>query len=150
MGCKRAAQRDGLKGDEMTDKIIYVVSTNYEIDAVFDNRDDAEFYCRTLLGEIYIEEYPLNHMIQALRLGYRPYCIRMAYDGTVGSIERQHSLHGIEAPEDKTDFMAGGNMRTHVMSSDEKHAVKIANERRVRAITEGRWPGQGKHFKAQG
>jgi len=149
----------------MTDKIVYVVTEggdlDYTINGVFDNEDDAYLFAGEF-GDRMIE-CQLNPLMRQLRDGCNMvYFIRMEYDGTTSEIEATSSLDGLkdyfgqfndQGERIHLDPRKSGNlgqMRAYILARDEKHAVKIANERRVQAIAENRWPGQGKHFKAEG
>ncbi len=147
-------------------RTIYVVTSgcysDYNIDAVFDDKELAELYIKQFGGicddtDEYgsgprIEEYEVNASAWLVREGYYSWTVRMREDGSTVAVEKHTDTKPDESvwffrryfvqPKGKRGYFeeyGSPVMLTDVLAKDEQHAVKIANERRVRAIAENRW-----------
>jgi len=125
--------------------IIYAVNSGtysgYSIDALFESKDLAEAYMKTfpLNHDVYneLEEFTLNPYLQQLRKGYSPFEVRMDKDGNVTDtsiVEYSFQYKYIN------DIHFDNNiLRMYILASDEKHAIKIVNEKRLQLIAENNW-----------
>ena len=128
-------------------KTIYIVSSgcysDYHIDAVFDSKELAEKFVETFNennmfhNQMRIEEWELNPLKKELKKDFNPYFVRMKRNGD--TIEIGGCIYPSDYIEKETKLDYEGNMLTYVMARDEKHAIKIANERRVQFIASGQW-----------
>jgi len=123
----------------MAKKKVYICTSgeysDYGIDAVFDNKADADEFCATFGNNYQIEEWPLgSKSLAPARRGLMPYLIRMTIKGEVFEITKKTSIYYAENASKKYFSSDGENIVTSVWARDEKHAVKIANERRTKAI----------------
>jgi hypothetical protein len=122
-------------------KKVYVVThgsySDYAIDAVFDNKTDADEYAAQINSDV--EEWDLNPEF-LYENGSRAYNVMINRDGDSEvryggyGTNRFSYRKGMELG--KNDFIADFTIRCR---GDEKHAVKIANERRLMLIASGDW-----------
>lgn len=125
-------------------KKIYVVTcgeySDYGIEAIFDNKELAEKFISCF--EWYdwhqptVEEWELNPLKKEIKSGLNPFFVRMGKDGVtldVHKVEDFPSFIGLA----RFDFT--NNMYISCMAKDEKHAIKIANEKRLMLIAENKW-----------
>ena len=89
--------------------------------------------------EMSIEEWSLNPYSLEIRKGYKPFFVRMAKDGEVLEILESDSTYGFRDTNDNYCFDIHNNIYTHVWAKDEKHAIKITNEKRTMAIANNQW-----------
>ena len=127
----------------MENKIIYAVTSgcysDYRIDALFDTKELAEKFIKSVNNRDFndIEEYDLNPKEYELNNNYKVYFIRMDEKGNVLHIEETDNTYSIF--NDNVGYCVKRNMYTTVWAKDEKHAVKIANERRINEISLNRF-----------
>lgn len=83
-----------------------------------------------------IEEYELDQDAQVIREGLKLWTVEMLRDGT--TIRVNPNVHGDPT---KSYILRGGSRPTlfYCYAKDEKHAVKIANERRVQLLASNLW-----------
>lgn len=122
---------------------IYVVTADeysgYHIKAVFDEKELAEKYIKMLGGDpddIRIEEYPINPNKHELTNGYKPFFLKMTRDGKAFEVNKDLEYY-FNCGNIEIDFQ--GNMRISMFAKDEKHAIKIANEKRLQVIAGNHW-----------
>lgn len=128
----------------MEDKIIYAVSSgcysDYRIDALFDNIELAQKFINSF-KEIRdfndVEEYDLNPLENEIKNGYTPYFIRMDKIGNCTEIKAMDNTYNCFS--DRVGYCIKGEMYTHIWAKDEKHAIKICNERRINEISLNRF-----------
>lgn len=135
-------------------KNVYIVTrgeySDYGMEAVFSTKKLAEKYLTALgiiryqsdKGEIsysrgnydtyYIEEWPINANLNNLKSGKIPFLVSMNREGKALQVSK--NVIGNDA------FLLNYNkiLKT-VWAKDEKHAVKIVNEKRVQMIANGDW-----------
>ena len=133
----------------MSDKMAYIVTegeySDYSIRAVYDNQADAEAHVARWGGQV--EEYEINALTDALHGdGREAYVVKMRRDGDVLDVEVECGLYAYEYARLRSSWVSVSPKQPvalgvfHVLARDKQHAIKIANERRTRAIAEGRWP----------
>jgi hypothetical protein len=114
--------------------------SDYHIAGVFSSRKNAEAMA-AFMSDANIVEWQIDPFIDKLNKGLVIYEIEMRYNGNVEELQRMERGSSYEL-----DSLELGN-RLHVFDNiikgavwarDEKHAVKIANEFRTRAIAEGK------------
>ena len=131
---------------------VYLVSSgcysDYRVRAVFNDREMAEEFVERFSGiddyddKMYVEEWKLNPDIPQIRAGLVAFQVKMARDGTtiearpLEDIERSDY---IGAPSACNRDYGRGFMICRHYAKDTKHAVKIANEKRVQLIANGEW-----------
>lgn len=130
-------------------KKIYVVTSgaysDYGIDAVFDTEELAKKYIASFnkggFYEMFIEEWILNPNKEEIKEGRKAYRIRMDKQGNTTEIEWSNSAFGFkEKIGDGISFTYNNQfMNCYCFAKDDKHAVKIANERRIQYIASGSW-----------
>ena len=127
------------------ERIIYAVSdgsySDYGVIAIFEDEQKAEAF-RKWHGYDYVEEFPLNPELPAMRPGWNLYQFSMDRSGDT---EHMQLLHEPASTEHKTEIdyysnYIGSHLWCVVVARDELHAVKIANEKRVQFIAENAWP----------
>lgn len=130
---------------------IYIVTngsySDYHICAVFSSREKADEAKVLLTGaydEARVEEYEVDDFnFPEMPKGMLPYGVVMLKDGTVKETRRE-SVESIDDANRKfgwepysSDDKSG--VFFSVWAKDEKHAVKIANERRTMLIANNEW-----------
>jgi len=134
-------------------KKIWVIESgcysDYSVDGVFSTKENAEKMLAAWKGdydycEMSISEWEMDPHLDEMKSGLIVYYVQMDYDGTTKKINAEEAPptycgvgFGVwsrtKAPAWKgrpiTDMVTG-----YVWANDEKHAIKIANEFRTRAI----------------
>lgn len=116
--------------------------SDYRVCAVFTDKKLAQKYIDSFKEgrkRFSIENYKLNPFSKELKADYKPYFLRMKKDGTCIEIYIKDSSYGFEGEDNDIGFDIHKNMHLSVFAKDEKHAIKIANEKRVQLIAENRW-----------
>ena len=116
--------------------------SDYRVCAVFTEKALAQKYIDSFAKAYYefrIENYKLNPFSKELKSDYKPYFLRMKKDGTCTEIHIKDSSYGFETEGLDIGFDIHKDMYLSVFAKDEKHAIKIANEKRVQLIAENRW-----------
>ena len=131
---------------------VYIVTSgaysDYHIDAVFSTKENAEKY-NNIYGEgdfDDIEEFEVDDemaLINRIRdEKITIYLVCMDRDGNVKEVSKESPCISLEK-----ELLAGKHrhilyadcMDMRVIAKDEKHAVKIVNERRVQLIANNEW-----------
>ena len=112
--------------------------SDYHIIGVFDKEDKAERIKEQF--EAKIEEYTLNPDIPQKPKGYTVYDIRMRKNGDVSCISgfRYDWTENLGIPEIKIHNDVDV-MQIQCFAKNEKHAIKIANEKRAELIANNQW-----------
>jgi hypothetical protein len=124
---------------------IYVVTSgeysDYHVVAIFSNKDVAEKFNKDMLiEENKIEEWELDN-VPEFPVGLYPYHVEMKYDGHVVNINRQ-SMEYFQEYDYVSDYGYKEKINTmtaKILAKDEKHAIKIANEKRAQMIANNEW-----------
>ena len=123
--------------------------SDYHVVGVFTSRRAAETV-RDMIGVGTIAEWPLDPAVNEINQGMTVFSVKMLRDGTTEQVEktvlRPYSVMS-EPPHiwrrSKALFYAGKNVPDclchTVLAEDEKHAIKIVNERRLQMIAMGQW-----------
>lgn len=129
--------------------MIYGVSSgeysDYRILAMFDCRDKAQKYINRWGSRDYddmnIEEYELNPSIDEINSNLDFYSVSMNYEGVVNNIRNdgipRESVSRVSYCRDhrtKNKFLL-----VDCFAKDEKHAIKITNEKRTLGIAMNKW-----------
>jgi len=131
-------------------KEVYIVTSgsysDYAIDAVFTSRKTAEIFADKIDGEVEIWEISPSDLIDKITHD-KIFCVRMNKEGNTDLvIEATFDSGEIKnAIEKKTiifNAVDGLSMVTYMFAKDKKHAVKIANERRIQLIANNKWNKQ--------
>jgi hypothetical protein len=140
----------------MPTKTIYAVNrgsySDYSVRALFSTKEKAEAYMEEFPDGEYnaLEEYTLDPDSVSLKAkGYQLWHVLMLRDGSVERVNAQDWYFVHEAPRHwiwrrthAAAYAAKGipdALNSTVLARDEKHAVKIANEKRVQMIADGEW-----------
>jgi hypothetical protein len=138
----------------MGERKVYLVSrgsySNYSIEAVFDSLELAELYTKTFPGsggydcEPSIETYTLNPLVPEMRAGMALYELEMDRNGEVSYLRAAPDVDPAAVRYVARPYSGGKGLpqrfSVYVLATDEQHAVKIANERRVQMIAMNEWP----------
>lgn len=127
------------------DKIYVVTSgdySDYGIDAIFTSEELAQAFINGFKERSYqefrIEEHKLNPYKNEIRKGYFAFFVRMQKDGVCKEVYKSDSAYGFNGGIDY-GFDINNGMCCHVFAKDDKHAVKIANEKRIELIALNKW-----------
>lgn len=127
--------------------------SDYRVCGVYDSQEKAERVAEWLNAEDASDEatvakWPLNPGADALNAGMHQYIVHMLRDGTVEKVylyDSRYSLGDECGIWRRSQAIAyrGKNIQdcinATVWATDEKHAVKIVNERRTQMIALGEW-----------
>jgi hypothetical protein len=124
--------------------------SDYQVVGVFSSEANAQLVVETVAkGHYYatVAEWQLDPNVDAIRAGWTPFNIYMLRDGTVEKVEPHgESTYSFGSPmqiwrrskaaigNDKPDCLHG-----IVRAEDVRHAVKIANEKRIQLLALGLW-----------
>lgn len=116
-------------------KKVYIITkeeySDYRIVGVLSDKNLAEHIAKKTEGKV--EEWEVNTL--STDENYDIYIIRMNKKGDTVEISKNVSIIKI----DETGFDVNNNMWTIMIAKDEKHAIKIANERRIKLLAENKW-----------
>jgi hypothetical protein len=122
--------------------------SDYHVVGVFTSLQAAQTV-RDAIGEGTIAEWPLDPAVSELNQGLRFFSVRMLRDGTVEQAEPT-SLQSYSIGKECwiwrrsiAPAYRGTGVKDclchSVFAEDEKHAIKIMNEKRLQMIAMGRW-----------
>ena len=125
---------------------MYVVTSgqysDYGINGVFDSKELAELWVNTFKDSSYdsfnIEEWDLNPHIKEIKKGCKPYFIRMDKMGNVIEVRIADSTYGF-GDTLSFSFDVRLNLYMNLFAKDEKHAIKICNDKRAELIATNKW-----------
>jgi len=139
----------------MKKKIIYIVTegeySDYGIVAIFSTKEKAQNFISITaapddLSDYEIEEWPLDEH-EALIEKFKKkelsiYMVSMYRNGDVEEVreEEKKSIWIDNATAGKYNLWTENRIGMWVIARDEKHAVKIVNEKRTQLIAENKWP----------
>jgi hypothetical protein len=146
----------------MSDEKAWMVTrgrySDYGMIAVFTDEASAKAYAEMLVANggvsdydgAEVEEVPLNPSIPVLPAGCNPYCVRMERNGdSLARVDDYGFWANADWGDRRCHWMKRGRggavigkiavWQFSVTARDEEHAVKIANERRVQLIANGKW-----------
>lgn len=118
--------------------------SEYRVCAVFTEKLFAEKYISRFNStvpdeELRIETYVLNPYEYELNKDYKPFSLRMTKEGICTEINVEDSSYGLEGGNIRFGIDVDENMFISIFARDEKHAIKIANEKRVQLIQQNRF-----------
>ena len=116
--------------------------SDYRVCAVFSDEKLAQKYIDSFnltYDEFKIEEYELDIYKNELRENYKPFFLRMTKEGNCTEIRIQKESYSFEDGKIDIGFDKDKNMYISIFAKDEKHAIKIANEKRAQLIAENNW-----------
>ena len=127
-------------------KTIYVVTSgsysDYGINAVFDDeqlaKDFIAMFKKGSYIDMQIEEWELNPEEENIRAKRKLYFLRMNKEGIASDISIEGSSFSIDYIN-TIQFDNKKNLMVRCFADDEKHAIKIANEKRVQVIANNKW-----------
>jgi len=126
---------------------VYIVTSgeysDYGIDAVFSTKELAE-QAQKLVPFSNIEEYELDIGAEEMRNGMFPFVVKMDREGSANAISRSDCFRqwlDKRFRETSCEFYyhSPGILYCYCFAKDEKHAIKIANEKRTQLIALNRW-----------
>lgn len=133
-------------------KVFIVTSgsySDYGIDAVFSSEELAKKFIESFAVSGYmsmdIEEWELNPFDEDLKRGRKPYMLRINKEGHAYDIELEDSTYGFDCQnrnQKKPFYDNKKSLVLHVFADDENHAIKIANEKRVKILEADAWGKQ--------
>ncbi len=132
-------------------KTLYAVSkgsySDYRVVAIFDKKELAEKFKPHVEDYNDIEEYELNPGIEAVQRDYLAFHVEMLRNGDVAKTFETDFTYAIDStpvlfPQwDSAGRKQTGKkvLRVITWARNEKHAVKITNEKRAMLIASGEW-----------
>lgn len=125
-------------------KTIYVVTegvySEYSIIGVFDDKSLAEKMASFSCNDGRVEEYTLNPFAPELSEGLSHFTVWMNRDGSLKY--EAHAATPLQEANPSLYIYRTGEMCFSCFARDKEHAVKMANDRRLIEIAEGRWPAK--------
>lgn len=128
---------------------VFVVTTgeysDYSISAIFTDRDLAVDYINSFTSQNWysfndIEVYKLNPYKFELQNGYKPFTVLMDIEGkTLKCSVSEVSNEWNHNNEKLYRINPNNEMYSYVYAKDQKHAIKITNERRIQLIALNIW-----------
>ncbi len=127
--------------------------SDYSVIGVYTTKEKAQLVCDTINKDIIydeatIAEWPLDPAADELANGMSRYYVSMRWDGTTDEVTRGE-VHYYDLDDETRAYQRFDHKDRKVLGKtftmwarDEKHAIKIANERRTRLISEGGWDYQ--------
>ena len=129
----------------MENNKVYLVTSgdysDYGVDAVFTSEELANKFIRSFeksYKEFRVEEYDLNPHEKQLRSGFYPFFVRMNKQGVCVEVYKESSYYGFGGYRTYS-FDVEKNLYNRVFAKDEKHAIKITNEKRTELIALNKW-----------
>lgn len=125
------------------DDDIYEWNYSEEIVGVFENRKIAEILAESF-KDMRIDEHEFSdNDIRRLGLDLkkRIFFVRMFKDGKIDYIEEEKGYYWFKLAAKKEETFVDNNkiFTVYILANDEKHAIKIINERRVQLIANNEW-----------
>lgn len=142
-------------------KTVWVVErgeySDYRVEGVYSTRENAERIAAAFNGsgswrDATVAEWEMDPGIDRLGKNLRSFSITMLRDGTVESVDERdrawvnitddstfHIWRRTQAPAYRDKPGVVDALRADVWARNEKHAVKIANEKRAQMIASGEW-----------
>lgn len=131
---------------------VYVVTSgsysDYRIEAVFFEKDVAEAYAEKNNGgssydECRVEEWPVGNEPDYRGDRRKVFCVWMDREGNTRRVltpaEHLAAAEQSENNDRCSEPFELEQLDFYMLANDEEHAVKIANERRIRLIEKGVW-----------
>jgi hypothetical protein len=135
---------------------VYLTSTgsysDWHVTGIFSTREKAEAHAAYTGSENSIDEYDIDGGYNPALAGLRSYCVTMKPNGDVTGCAIYQSDYFNErmdvsdlwdvshTPYELKKKHIGHRIYCYCLARDEQHAIKIANEKRIGLILEGRIP----------
>lgn len=132
--------------------------SDYRVSGVFTTKENAQMVCDAInagdncYDTATLAEWPLDPAIDALNQGLNRYFVQMLRDGTVERIESKAGLATYPSLADYFEewrregaphFKGKPNvLQAYVWAENDKHAIKIVNERRIQMLANNQWEGK--------
>ncbi len=126
--------------------------SDYRVVGVYNSKEKAdrvaEWMNKDAYDEASVSEWPLNPAAVELNAGMQQFSVRMLRNGDVEMVQLYESRyatandHGIWRRSEARAYHgknAEDCLSSTVWATDEKHAVKIVNERRIQMLASGEW-----------
>lgn len=133
---------------------LYAVSqgeySSYGISAIFDSQELAQLFIDSFGGsgdKMRIEPYELNKFETQIRQGFKPYKVFISKDGNAKAYISDNS-HRTMSDKIYWDYvhdlklfykMFGFSLTVYCFAKNKKHAIKIANDKRLQLLTDNQW-----------
>ena len=116
--------------------------SDYHIIGVFSTKENAQIVADLFSGSVV--EWPVDPGITELRAGLKRFRVFMYRDGSAEVESLQRTSYAFKVTGESEQNQVIRSMRQSwivpiIWAKDEKHAVKIANERRIQLIANGKW-----------
>ena len=133
-------------------KYVWVVEggeySDYRVAGVFSKKEHAVRANKALSTKLEVAKWPLDPCVKELLQGYKKYSVVMLRDGTTEDVRLELYTYNFvdsvflwkrtEVPAYKGKGIPDA-LSAIVWAKDEKHAVKIVNEKRTEMIANGKW-----------
>lgn len=131
-------------------KTLYAVTdgdySDYRVLGVFSTKAKAEHY-KSLTQSDSIEEYELDGMLDHPK-GMLWWAVTMDEGGNTEETNQENALYADGYKDSDWRPDGDGRLVTYYMwARNEKHAIKIANERRIGLIASGQWTADWDKWK---
>lgn len=129
--------------------------SDYRVVGVYSSRENAEVVCKAINDrrpcyQAEISEWRFNPGTTEINQGMRIYSVRMLRDGSVEEV-KSHEFSGFDIGGEvrlwrrkSAPYWRGKDVEDCLCvtcwATDDRHAVKIANEHRSQWIAMGKWP----------
>jgi hypothetical protein len=130
----------------MGKRVVYVLTSGSYSDkanaGVFSSKENAEEFIRAYprIDWNELEEYELDTMLRRIRRGIIIYTVRMERDGKVTEVMPDPIPWSPVNSAYVLSYPSGYRILTGwIEAKDEKHAVKIVNDKRAQMIASGEW-----------
>ena len=124
-------------------KYVWVIEdgtySDYHVVGIYSSKENAELANNLCSGEI--RRFDLDPMMNEINSGMSRYLVIMYKDGNSEKVQESDLLFDFENKEEFYFPKSNENrsLRAYVWAKDEEHALKIADERRIRMLTSGEW-----------
>ncbi len=142
----------------MKSKKIYAIEqgeySDYRVVGVYSTKEGADAVCAALnnpdpYSDAAVVEWKMDKAVDVIKKGYKPFHIWMMKDGTVERADVT-SLDSSNIDEDsyvwrRSQVKYGAQaskpdiLNATVIARDQKHAIKIVNERRIQLLALNQW-----------
>lgn len=137
-----------MSASTRTPKFVWVIEqgsySDYRVVGVFSSEAHAQRVLKALPKDEgpSLTKWSLNPAVAELHKGLKMWTVRMKRDGSVEGVDADAlSAYHITSPVlIYRNPKMGQMMVATVWAKTERHAIKITNEKRARAITSGEWP----------
>ena len=113
--------------------------SDYRVEGIYSTRHNAQLAFDNGLGnyEMEINEWPLDVNVDKIKKRLRPMRVEISINDSANASVFGTSPRFANDPEISEIYNKSNFLHTHMWAKDEKHALKIASERRARWIANG-------------